>query len=112
MSSNDNRFLPARYGTRDPFKNDGFTEDSTTEDIPNGSIGTLPHLLEVELLHTSLIRCDGRALDTDAVLLNGLGGFNRNLVVSLQAKCEQIGREWVRTSLIQRHDVRVRGRNT
>ena len=92
MSSNDNRFLPARYGTRDPFKNDGFTEDSTAEDIPNGSIGTLPHLLEVEFLDTRFIGGNGGAFDTDVVLLDGFSRFDRYLVICLEIV--GLGREY------------------
>ena len=90
MPSNDNRFLPARYGTRDPFKNDGLTEDSTTEDIPNGSIGTLPHLLEVEFLYTRFIGSNGGAFDTDVVLLDGFSRFDRYLVICLEIRKSHI----------------------
>lgn len=37
----------------------------TVEDISDGAIGGLPHLLQVEFLHPRFIRCDGRALDAD-----------------------------------------------
>ena len=45
----------------------------------------LPHLLQVELLHTGLIGRDGRALDAHAVLLDGVRGVDRDLVVRLVA---------------------------
>jgi hypothetical protein len=47
--------------------------------------GRLPHLLEAELLHPRLVRRDGRALDADAVLLDRVGGVDRDLVVGLVA---------------------------
>lgn len=40
-------------------------------------------LLQLELLNTSLIGSDGSTLDTDRVLLDGLGGINGDLVVGL-----------------------------
>ena len=40
-------------------------------------------LLQVELLDTGLIGGDGGTLDTNTILLNGLGGINGNLVVGL-----------------------------
>ena len=40
-------------------------------------------LLQLELLYTSLVGGDGGALDTNGVLLDGLGGINGNLVVGL-----------------------------
>jgi hypothetical protein len=43
--------------------------------------GRLPHLLQVEFLHAVFIGRDRRALDADAVLLDGVGGVDRDLVV-------------------------------
>lgn len=51
--------------------------------VTNGTVGREPHLLELELLNTLLIGGDGRALDTDRVLLDGLGGIESDLVVGL-----------------------------
>ncbi len=43
--------------------------------------GRLPHLLEVEFLDAVFVGRDRRALDADAVLLDGVGGVDRDLVV-------------------------------
>lgn len=40
-------------------------------------------LLQIELLHSLLIRCDGSTLHTNRVFLNGLGRINRNLIIGL-----------------------------
>ena len=52
--------------------------------VTHGSVGRLPHLLELELLNTSLIRGDGGALDGDLVLDGSLSGLDGNLVVGLE----------------------------
>lgn len=51
--------------------------------VSDSAVGRQPHLLELELLDSLLIRCDGSALDTDRVLLDGLSGINGDLVVGL-----------------------------
>lgn len=40
---------PARDKTGDVLADNGLPEDSPTKDVPDGSIGTLPHLLQLEL---------------------------------------------------------------
>ena len=47
------------------------------------SVRTPPHLLQVELLHASLVWCNRSTFDTDAVLEYGVGGINGDLVVCL-----------------------------
>jgi hypothetical protein len=49
-------------------------------------VWTLPHLFELELFHTSLVRCDCRAFDTDFVLLDGFGSIDGDLVIGLVRK--------------------------
>ena len=51
--------------------------------VSDRAIGRQPHLLELEFLHSLLVWCDGRALDTDRVLLDGLGSIESDLVVGL-----------------------------
>lgn len=53
--------------------------------VPNSAIGRQPHLLQLELFHSLLVGCDGRALDGDRVLLGRFGGIEGNLVVGLIA---------------------------
>lgn len=55
-------------------------EDCAIEDVPDGAVGALPHLLQLELLHTRLIRGDGGTLDANIVLLQGsTGHMHRNM---------------------------------
>lgn len=51
--------------------------------VSDGAVGRQPHLLELELVDTLLVWGDGRALDTNRVLLDSLGGIERDLVVGL-----------------------------
>ena len=47
--------------------------------------GDLPHFLQVEFFDAGFVGRDRRALDADAVLLDGVGGVDRHLVVGLVA---------------------------
>ena len=49
MPANGDGLGPARDETRDVLTDDGLPEDSSSEDVPDGSIGALPHLLQLEL---------------------------------------------------------------
>jgi|TARA_R110002003_G_scaffold111_1_gene9401 hypothetical protein len=51
--------------------------------VSDGAVWRQPHLLQLEFLHSLLVWGDGRALDTDRVLLDGLGGVDGDLVVGL-----------------------------
>ena len=55
-------------------------------EITHSAVRALPHLLQLEFLHSGLIRSDGRALDSDVVLQDGLGGVDRDLVVGLTTR--------------------------
>lgn len=48
MSANGDGLRPTRNKSGNVLANDWLTEDCATEDVPNGSIGALPHLLEIK----------------------------------------------------------------
>ena len=81
VTADDDRLGPARHQPRDVGDDDRLAEDHPAEDVADRPVGRAPHLLQAELLHPRLIRGDGRALDADAVLLNGVGGVDSHLVV-------------------------------
>jgi len=100
MTTNHNRVDPARNGTRNPLEDDRFTENSSSEYItdlskfkmlvhhywdgkPYSAVGALPHGLEIEFLHTSLIGCNRCTLDADFVFLDSIGSVDSNLVMGL-----------------------------
>lgn len=68
------------------------SSDVEGEVLAHRSVGTPPHLLEVELLDPRLVGGDGRALDADAVLLDRLGGVDGDLVVGLGVACQRCSR--------------------
>lgn len=82
VTADDNGLGPTWNETGHVCADDGLTEDGTIEDVSDGSIGALPHLLEVELLDTVLIGGDGGTLDSDLVQLDGVGGLNSDLILS------------------------------
>ena len=84
MSPDDNRVLPARDRPGDALQDDGLTEDRAAEDIADRAVRALPHLLQLELLNTSLVGGNGGTLDSDLVLDDSLGGIDGHLVVGLR----------------------------
>jgi len=73
VTSNNDGLGPAGDKARHVGADNGLTEDSTVQDVTDGSIGRFPHLLKLELLDTLLVGGDGSALDSDLVLLDGVG---------------------------------------
>jgi hypothetical protein len=100
VAADDDGLFPSRHEARDGGNNNRRAEDGsspgmlsacfrtslpkcTLQLVSNGAVGRQPHLLELELLDTLLIRSDGCALDADRVLLDSLGGIECYLVVGL-----------------------------
>ena len=82
VSSNDDWFLPSWNESGDVFNDDGFSKDSSIENVSDSSIGTFPHLLELELLNSCFVRSDGGTLDTDFALFDSFSSFNGDFVIS------------------------------
>ena len=49
VTPNNNGFHPTGNQSRNIGTHDGFTENSSTQDISDGSVWTPPHFLQVEL---------------------------------------------------------------
>ena len=81
VPTNNDWLSPAWHESRDVGDDDGLSEDGSIEDVPDGAVGTLPHLLQTELLHSSLIWSDSGALNADLALLNGLGSIDGDLII-------------------------------
>ena len=85
VAADDDRVGPARYQSRDIVDHDRLAEDDSSQYVSDRAVGRAPHLLQPELLHPILVRSDGRAFYTDAVLLDRFGRFDGNSVVGLVA---------------------------
>ena len=81
VAADDDRLRPARHQARHVAADDRLAEDDAAEDVADGAVRRLPHLLQAELLHPRLVGRDGGALDADAVLLDRLRRVDRHLVV-------------------------------
>lgn len=81
MAADDDGLGPSGNEAGHVGADDGLTENGAVEDVSDGSVGGLPHLLELELLHTILIGGDSGTLDADLVLLDSVGGLDGDLVL-------------------------------
>ena len=85
VAADDDGLVPARNKPGNIRNDDGLAKDDATENVANSPIGASPHLLQTELFNPCLIGGDGRALDPDAVFLDGVGCINGDLIVGLIA---------------------------
>lgn len=56
VSTDDDGLCPAWDGLGDSFKQDGFSEDGSVENVSDGTVGGSPHLLQLEFLNSSCRR--------------------------------------------------------
>jgi len=82
VAADSNGLLPAGDAERYVLAQDGLAEDGAVEDVADGAVGRLPHLLEVKLLDTGLIGGDGGALDADLFACAGPVSNRKNRVWS------------------------------
>ena len=81
VTADDDRLRPARHEAGDVGDDDRLAEDDAAEDVADRAVRRSPHLLQPELLDARLVGRDRGALHADAVLLGGVGGVDRDLVV-------------------------------
>ena len=81
MPTNHDWLRPAGNQSRHIAADDRLAKDDAAYDVSDGAVGRTPHLFEIEFLDAGLVRCNGRALDADAVFLDCLGGIDRDLVL-------------------------------
>ena len=85
MAANDDRLGPGGNQSRDVVDDDRLAEDDAAQNVPDSAVRRPPHLLQAELLNSSLIGSDRRALHANSVLLDGMSGIDRDLIVGLIA---------------------------
>ena len=83
VSSNDDWRGPSWNASWDVRDDNWLSEDSSIEDVSDGSVWTSPHLLQIELLDSCLVWGDGGALDGDLVLLGSLSSIDSDLIIGL-----------------------------
>lgn len=54
MSANGDGLCPARNKSGNVLADDWLTEDGAAQNVPDGSVGTLPHFLQFELCQVLL----------------------------------------------------------
>ena len=80
VTSDRDRLLPALHCRLDRRDRDGRTEYRTVEHRTDGSVGALPHFVEFVFVHTLVVRRDGSALYSYAVLLRCFSRIESYLV--------------------------------
>ena len=85
MTTHDDRVGPSRDQARHVLDDDGLAKHNTAQDVADRAVRRFPHLLEVELFYSVLVRCDGRALHAHAIFGDGVGRVDGDLVVGFVA---------------------------
>jgi hypothetical protein len=85
MAGDDHRLVPMRNQARHVLADDRFAENRAVENVADGPVRRLPHLLEAELFDAGLVGRNRRALHSHTVLARGVGGINRDLIARLVA---------------------------
>lgn len=67
VPANNDWLGPSGNKSGDIADDNGFSEDCAVENVPDSSVGGLPHLLQFKFLDTVFIRSDGCALNADFV---------------------------------------------
>ena len=83
MTCDGDWLLPVAYCRMDAGDSDRSTEYGTVEDRTDSAVRTLPHLMELILVHTLMVRCNGGALHSHTKTLCSLSGILCNLVAGL-----------------------------
>jgi len=83
VSANNDRLRPTRDKSWDIIDDNRLSEHSAVENVPNGSVGRLPHLLKLKLFDTIFIRGNSSAFDSDFMFEHSVGTVDSHLVISL-----------------------------
>src|SRR5699024_10975569 len=81
VTADDDRLGPARDVPRHVRDDDRGAEDRPAQDVADGAVGRAVHPREPELLHARPVGGDGGALDAHPVLLDRVGGVDRDPVI-------------------------------
>src|SRR5690606_34561094 len=81
VAADDDRLGPARHQARHVRADDRLAEDHAAQNVAASAVRRLPHLLQAEFGDARLVRRAGGAFHADAVLLDGVGRVDRDLIV-------------------------------
>ena len=85
MTADDDGLRPAGHEARHVLADDRLAEDHAAQDVADGAVGRLPHLLQMEFFDAGFVRRDGGAFDAHAHALDRFRRIDRHLVVGLVA---------------------------
>ena len=85
MSGNGDGLFPVLNTWIDSLYHNRCTEHGSVQDGTYGSVGTLPHFLQVVFLHAGSVGGDGGTFDCNLIFFRGVGGIDGNLVVRFVA---------------------------
>src|SRR5438045_7909347 len=80
VAADDDGLGPAWHQAWHVAADDGLAENGPAQNVADGAIGRLPHLLEAEFLHAGFIWRDGGALHSHADPLDGVRRLDRHPV--------------------------------
>ena len=81
MTSNHNWLRPTGNKFWNVLTNDRLAEHHAVQNIANGAVWRLPHLLQIEFFYTGFIWRDCCALHANTVLQNGMRRVDSDLIV-------------------------------
>ena len=81
MTGDGNGLLPVGYIGNNTLHQNRCTEYGSVQNGTNGTIGTLPHFLQVIFGHTRRVRSNSRAFYRNSVLFRGIRAVDCHLVV-------------------------------
>src|SRR3546814_2549528 len=70
MAADHNGLRPVGNQAGNVPADNGFTENSTTHNVTNGSVRCTPHFFQVEFLYTGFVWSDGGTFDAYMVFLD------------------------------------------
>lgn len=80
MTANNDRIRPTGHQARNVLAQNRFTENRSAQNIPDRSVRTQPHLLQLELFNALFVGCNRCTFDANIMLEHGQCSINRYLI--------------------------------
>ena len=85
VTTDDDGLGPPRHQTRHVLNKNRLAKHDAVEDVADGAVRRLPHLFEVEFFDACFVGGDGGALHAHAVLQDGVGRIDGDLITRFVA---------------------------